>query len=93
MPITNNDFIPAIKLRMGRAAIGLTQQALADITGVAKSTIARIETLESKGRPETLELLLGEITSRGVNIIDNADVTGFTIEITQRGIDRFRINC
>lgn len=37
----------AIALRAGRTAIGWNQQEFADRLGVAKSTIARIETMES----------------------------------------------
>lgn len=38
----------AVTLRAARAAIGWNQQELADKLGVAKSTVARIETLESE---------------------------------------------
>ena len=35
----------ALAMRMGRAALGMSQQEFADALGVAKSTVARNETL------------------------------------------------
>lgn len=51
--ITQNVKI-AVALRTGRAAIGWNQQEFADALGVAKSTIARIETLDVSPKAELL---------------------------------------
>jgi transcriptional regulator with XRE-family HTH domain len=42
----------AVLIRVGRVALGLTQQELADMIGIAKITLARVETLESKLKVE-----------------------------------------
>lgn len=42
----------AVMMRVCRVALGLTQQELADMIGIAKITLARVETLESKLKVE-----------------------------------------
>jgi transcriptional regulator with XRE-family HTH domain len=42
----------AVLIRVCRVALGLTQQELADMIGIAKITLARVETLESKLKVE-----------------------------------------
>lgn len=52
MPLENEKI--AILLRTCRTALGWNQKKLADLTNVAKSTIARIETLEVKAKADFL---------------------------------------
>lgn len=42
----------AVAVRVGRSAAGLSQQELADMIGISKVTLARVETLESKLKAE-----------------------------------------
>ena len=67
-------------LRYARRAAGLSQRKLAERTGVAQPSIARIETGRSSPRSRTLERLL--------------DACGFRLELARRagdGIDRSAI--
>ena len=48
----------ALAMRMGRAALGMSQQEFADALGVAKSTVARNETLEMAMRADTLTAMM-----------------------------------
>jgi transcriptional regulator with XRE-family HTH domain len=67
-------------LRRARGRAGLTQRALADLTGVAQPTIARIERGREEPRVGTLEVLLSacghrlEITRRGGEGIDRTAI-------------------
>ncbi|MET4163744.1 transcriptional regulator with XRE-family HTH domain [Marinobacterium sp. MBR-111] len=58
----------AMAMRIGRAALGMSQQEFADMLGVAKSTIARNETLEMVMRAETLTAMIRALRERGVDI-------------------------
>lgn len=52
-------------MRMGRAALGMSQQEFADALGVAKSTVARNETLEMAMRADTLTAMMRLFRERG----------------------------
>jgi transcriptional regulator with XRE-family HTH domain len=58
----------ALAMRIGRAALGVNQQQFADMIGTAKSTVARIETLEMGMRAETLAKMLDLLRQSGVHI-------------------------
>lgn len=64
----------AVALRTARAAIGWNQQEFADEMGVAKSTIARIETLEVSPRADVLLQAMEVFGTAGVEVdFFNAD--------------------
>ncbi len=58
----------AVAMRMGRAALGLNQQEFADLLGVAKSTVARNETLEMGMRADTLTTMLRVFREHGIEV-------------------------
>jgi transcriptional regulator with XRE-family HTH domain len=62
-------------MRMGRIALGMSQQAFADELGVAKSTVARNETLEMAVRADTLIAMLRLLHEHGIttNLFRNSD--------------------
>jgi transcriptional regulator with XRE-family HTH domain len=70
----------AVALRAARTAIGWNQQEMADLTGVAKSTIARIETLEMTAKADYLTRVLRLFRELDVTVdLLEADRVGFTI--------------
>ena len=58
----------AVALRTARAAICWNQQEFADVMGVAKSTIARIETLEVSPRADLLLQAMEVFRHAGVEV-------------------------
>lgn len=65
---TTDAFKIAIALRMARAAVGWSQVELADRIGIAKTTLARFETLEGGLRADQLTQLLRLYKSVGVEL-------------------------
>ena len=71
----------AIALRAARAGIGWNQQEFADLMGVAKSTIARIETMEMAAKGDFLVRAIGLFRSKGLHLeIFSPDKIEMTIE-------------
>jgi transcriptional regulator with XRE-family HTH domain len=76
----------AVAMRIARAAIGWSQQDLADRLGVAKSTIARAETLEMSIRSELLLKAMVLFAEVGV-VVDFLKPNRLTIEISSQCLD------
>jgi len=76
----------AVVLRTGRAAIGMNQQEFADALGVAKSTVARAETLEMPIKAETYFKALRIFKEHGLEI-DPIYSDGVDIKITPVALD------
>lgn len=58
----------AVALRTARAAVGLSQEELATDLGMAKTTIARMETLEGGLRAEQLAAIVRLYKTHGVEL-------------------------
>ena len=58
----------AVAIRSVRIAIGWTQQEFADLLGVAKSTVARIETLEMNPKAEVVVRAMRLFRDAGVDV-------------------------
>ncbi|QDX82074.1 hypothetical protein B9N43_12950 [Denitratisoma sp. DHT3] len=58
----------AVALRTARAAVGLSQEELATHLGMAKTTIARMETLEGGLRAEQLAAIVRLYKTQGVEL-------------------------
>lgn len=83
----------AVALRSARIALGWNQQEFADKIHVAKSTIARIETLEMTPKADFLTLALRIFRDAGV-VIDllYSDKIVFTVESTALQEAQSRLN-
>ena len=75
----------ALAMRMGRAALGMSQQEFADALGVAKSTVARNETLEMAMRADTLTAMMRVFRDRGIDVDLLGDTDSLTIKVTEKG--------
>lgn len=75
----------AIVLRTGRVAIGMNQQEFADALGVAKSTVARAETLEMPIKAETYFKALRIFKQNGLEV-DPIYSEGIDIKITPEAL-------
>lgn len=58
----------AVALRMSRAALGISQLELAEILGVSKITLARVETLESPLRADVYMKAITVLRELGVAV-------------------------
>ena len=68
----------AVVLRAGRAIIGMTQEELAQLLGIAKSTLARAETIAAPVKADIYFKALRIFKQKGVEIdpiyTDNIDI-------------------
>ena len=71
----------AVAIRTARTALGWSQQELAERLRVAKSTVARIETLEMAARGDFVIKAIQLFRQAGVEI-DLSDVKGLPIRIS-----------
>ena len=74
----------AIALRTGRTALGWNQQEFATLLGVAKSTVARVETLEVGARADFMNKAIRLFKDHGVLIDLSQD--GIPIIISETAI-------
>ena len=63
-----DDIKIVVALRTARVAIGWTQQELASRLKIAKSTVARVETMEGGIKAEMLSAIVREYRSVGVEL-------------------------
>lgn len=75
----------AVALRAARSAIGWNQQEFADKMGVAKSTVARIETLEMGAKADFLVRAIQLFRQSGMEV-DLAGVEGVHLDIGQQAV-------
>ena len=75
----------AVALRAARAAIGWNQQEFADKMGVAKSTIARIETLEMGAKADFLIRAIQLFRQAGVEV-DLAGAASIRMDVGQTAV-------
>jgi transcriptional regulator with XRE-family HTH domain len=76
----------ALAMRMGRAALSMSQQEFADALGVAKSTVARNETLEMAMRADTLTAMMRVFRDRGIDVDLLGGTDSLTITVTAKGL-------
>lgn len=82
MSIENLDNVRiAVAIKVARTAIGLSQLELAELIGVSKITLARVETLESTLKAESYMQALRVFKERGV-YIDPISTDSIHLEIT-----------
>jgi transcriptional regulator with XRE-family HTH domain len=73
-------------LRAARAALGWTQQELADRAEIPVISIARFEAGIGSPRTKTIEAISRGVQAGGVTIIDNQPEDGFTLVVTSKAI-------
>ena len=80
----------AVALRTARAALGWNQQEFADRLNVAKSTIARIETLEMVAKADFLNRALRLCREEGVSV-DILSSSGLGLVVDSQGLMRAKL--
>ena len=80
----------ATGLRMARAAVGWSQVEVAEKLNIAKTTLARAETVDGGLRAEQLTQILRLYRSIGVEV-DFLDGEGVTVKIGNKGLE-FSLN-
>jgi predicted transcriptional regulator len=76
----------ALMMRVGRSAVAMGQQEFADLLGLAKSTIARNETLEMEMRLSTVELMEESLADMGVTFSKELKDGGFTVRVSEKAV-------
>lgn len=74
-----------VALRAARAAAGWNQEEFALLMGVAKTTVARIETLEMSARAEYLSKALRLFNKAGI-VIDMSQVDSVPIKVSMMAV-------
>lgn len=77
----------AVALRTARTAIGWNQQEFADLMGVAKTTVARIETLEMSARAEFISKAMRLFREAGV-VVDLYDASLLPLTISSVAVTK-----
>ena len=77
----------AVALRTARAAAGWNQEEFANLMGVAKTTVARVETLEMSARAEFLSKALRLFREAGVEI-DLYEPDSIRITVGARAVEK-----
>jgi DNA-binding XRE family transcriptional regulator len=75
-----------VAIRVARAAAGLNQQEFADLMGVAKTTVARMETLETKASAQFLLSAVYLFKTCGIEL-DMHDYDNLIIKISNQAIN------
>ena len=74
-----NVFKFAVEIRAGRTALGWSQTELAARAGVARPTVARIESFAMQPKLDTAERLKAVLRVAGVEFLDQQPAGGFTM--------------
>jgi len=74
-----------VALRTARAAAGWNQEEFAQLMGVAKTTVARIETLEMSARAEYLSKALRIFYEAGIEV-DMSQLDSVPIRVSMLGV-------
>jgi transcriptional regulator with XRE-family HTH domain len=80
----------ALAMRIGRAALGMSQQEFADMLGIAKSTVARNETMEMAMRADTLMAMLRALRERGVELDILSETPALNLSVSEAAIEQFQ---
>ena len=78
----------ALQIRSGRTLLGWSQAELAEKAGVARPTVARIESLQMLPRLDTAGKLKQALRVGGVIFHDDNDSVGFTVGLSGEFIEK-----
>ena len=84
--MTNEKVRFALAMRIARMAMGMNQQEFADELGVAKSTVARNETLEMAMRADTLTAMLRAIREHGIEMDVLGSPTSLSVTLNEEAL-------
>ncbi|MBU6993424.1 helix-turn-helix transcriptional regulator [Ferrovum myxofaciens] len=84
--MTDENVKVAVAMRTARAALGINQQELADDLGVAKSTIARIETMEMQPKVDLYLKALKYFKEAGIDV-DSIYSDNITVNISTKALN------
>jgi ribosome-binding protein aMBF1 (putative translation factor) len=71
----------AIQVRSGRAVLGWSQTELAKRAGIARPTVARIESFTMQPKLDTAEKIKDALRQAGVEFADHQPERGFTMMV------------
>ena len=77
-------FIEPRHIRMARSGLGLSVRDLAELAGVNKATIVRLEAGIQPARPSTIEAVRGALEGAGASFLsgEDQDVIAVSIDLT-----------
>lgn len=78
----------ALAMRIARVAMGMSQQEFADALGVAKSTVARNETMEMAMRADTLTAMLRVMRENGIEMDLLGSPMSLSVKIEQDALEK-----
>jgi len=76
----------ALAMRIARVALGMNQQEFADELGVAKSTVARNETLQMAMRADTLTSMLRVMRENGLEMDVLGSPTSLSVKLNEEAL-------
>ena len=83
----NNETIKLIvALRCARAAVGMSQEEMANLIGVPKTTLARVETMEGHLRADQLTKIMRLLRDLGINL-DFMYTNEVELRVTSKGLE------
>jgi predicted transcriptional regulator len=80
-------FAFSLQLKAARAVVGWSQAQLAERSGVARPTIARIEALMMQPRLDTVGKLKQAFLQAGLQILDGEPVGGFSLIVNAAALE------
>ena len=86
LEINKTAFSFALQLKAARAVVGWSQAQLAERSGVARPTVARIEAMMMQPRLDTVGKLKQAFLDAGLQILDGAPVGGFSLIVNDAAI-------
>jgi transcriptional regulator with XRE-family HTH domain len=75
-----------VALRCARAAVGMSQEEMANLLGVPKTTLARVETMEGHLRADQLTKIMKLFRDLGINL-DFIYTDEVELRVTTKGLE------
>jgi transcriptional regulator with XRE-family HTH domain len=75
-----------VALRCARAAVGMSQEEMANLIGVPKTTLARVETMEGHLRADQLTKIMRLLRGLGINL-DFMYANEVELKVTAKGLE------
>jgi transcriptional regulator with XRE-family HTH domain len=85
-----NVFRFAIQIKAGRTVLGWSQTELAKKAGIARPTVARIESFSMQPKLETAEKIKDALRNAGIEFSDHQPERGFTMIVKSNALQAQR---